>query len=45
MKKEEKENRFTYSSDKGLKVVSKGTQEKEEKEQPKKIKKGYETWL
>jgi len=47
--KKKKENRFTYSSDSGLKLVSEEKKEstkKDSKEEPKKeIKKGYERWL
>lgn len=48
--KEQKENRFTYSDDSGLKILSEkeildSISEKKEKREDKQIKKSYESWL
>lgn len=47
-KKIEKPNRFTYSDDEGLSIVSKSsdkTEPKKKETEDKPIKKGYEQWL
>lgn len=48
--KEQKENRFTYSDDSGLKILSEqeildSIGDKKEKKEDRQIKKSYESWL